>query len=1050
MADEQTKLGIKLEADIGNYDAGISRVISSAGTADSALLSLENAANKANDALSNIHPTVDVKVDANIDSSLLALDKLDDKPIEPTINPKTDEASGGIFDILKKIAIVGVAFKIIMNVAGTILDVFDKLKDFTVQPIIDVQDALSGFQAQTGIELTQKQLDHLTDTINNDFVQGLGKSRDEVASLVTEAAKLGIDAQLEDATSAALKFTQVFVDEDPNEVLKAMNTLVSTGLVTNFQEAGDLLTAAFQNGDDKGGDLLQTINKNSIAAVGLGLTGKQFLSLIDTGLKGNIENAQGVTEALDNMKQKITEAGTDAKNNTNVALKLLGLENPAKSGKAISGEYIQSIIDGIREYKPAKGSMTQEELAAALFGPETAKKGIAGLLDLNVSDDAFANTKGAADKAAAHVNESFTKEMDTFFRYVQGEAVDFMSSEQIDMPGKIETLKAQLKSAMDVLKSGGTLGEALEVGFKIQGVDEFINKLQSSIGNFVIELLRMIASIQDFLGKDSSGTKREVARLGREQLAYDLKVTNPEDITSVVKTAVERGVSEGDISTAMGRSIDELIKSGDLDKAKTLITQLDTVTNKPAFMPGANLGGGMFEDRVKQMVEELNTGKPVSESLETMQDWIKSGTIIKTSLTVDSDDWKTQLDKATEKAKSSFSDAMSSGDFLSAERLAKGLGDPDSILKVLNASLRVGKLDIAQAAINDLGDNKDALNTALSTIMMSEHINIPLAQSIAAQIGDPDVQKSVDDFAKSTGENLNDALKRGNVGTAIDLSAMLGDDEMIKKIARDNADIYQKAYQEAITKGDKPAATKIGGALGIDPKQIAKDISASIRDTTTSVSNMSTSDLQKIIDSHGKDIKGGLDDIAKSADTNQKKFTKSVGSMSDSMTEAAYGHSIVPDLQDIKDTADTTIPGVIVWIDTLTGSLTGLGNVTPILQSVNDQLSQLSSNAKTATDSVNGIPKSVGPKPEEHAAGGVADGWSWVGEQGPELVNANPAMAVLNNQTSQNLMAAITGAAGKQVSPSSSTHNKVTVINNVQSNAQASRVGYELGRELRG
>lgn len=1050
MADEQTKLGIKLEADIGNYDAGISRVISSAGGVDTALSSVVDSANRANDALNSIHPNVDVKVDANIDPAIANLSKLDDKPIEPTINPKTDEASGGIFDILKKIAIVGVAFKVIMNVAGTILDVFDKLKDFTVQPIIDVQDALAGFQAQTGIELTQKQLDHLTDTINNDFVQGLGKSRDEVASLVTEAAKLGIDAQLEDATSAALKFTQVFVDEDPTEVLKAMNTLVSTGLVTNFQEAGDLLTTAFQNGDDKGGDLLQTINKNSIAAVGLGLTGKQFLSLIDTGLKGNIENAQGVTEALDNMKQKITEAGTDAKNNTNVALKLLGLENPAKSGKAISGEYIQSIIDGIREYKPAKGGMSQEELAAALFGPETAKKGIAGLLDLNVSDDAFANTKGAADKAAAHVNESFTKEMDTFFRYVQGEAVNFMSSEQIDMPGKIETLKAQLKSAMDVLKSGGTLGEALEVGFKIQGVDEFINKLQASIGNFIIELLRLIASIQDFLGKDSSGTKREEARLAKGQLAYDLKISNPDEVKDLVKTALDRGVSEADVNRAIGTGVGEMIKSGDIDKAQKLLTEVKDLTANPKFMAGANLGGGMFEDRVKATVDALQKGQDTGESADTINDWIKNGVIIKSSVNMDTTELDKQLELATDKAKSAFNDAMSGGDFLSAERLAKGLGDPDKLLSVINASLQQGKLDIAQAAINDLGDNKDALNTALSTMMMGEHINIPLAQSIAAQIGDPDVQKSVDDFAKSTGENLNDALKRGNAGMAIDLSAMLGGDEMVKKLARDNADTYQKAYQDALVRSDKQGATKIGNAIGIDPKQIAKDISSAIRDTTTSVSNMSTSDLQKIVDSHGRDIKGGLDDIAKSADTNQKKFTKSVGSMSDSMTEAAYGHSIVPDLKDIKDTADTTIPSVIVWIDTLTGSLTGLGNVTPILQSVNDQLSQLSSNAKTATDSVNGIPKSVGPKPEEHAAGGVADGWSWVGEQGPELVNANPAMAVLNNQTSQNLMAAITGAAGKQISPSNNTHNKVTVINNVQSNAQASRVGYELGRELRG
>ncbi len=105
----------------------------------------------------------------------------------------------------------------------------------------------------------------------------------------------------------------------------------------------------------------------------------------------------------------------------------------------------------------------------------------------------FADVIGAAEDAAAAADDSLRGVIDDFVLGVNESVSKLLSSEAIDLPGKIEGIKKGLQDALAVLQEGGTLGEAFEVGLKIQGVDEFITNFQRIIGNLEITFLQLVA-----------------------------------------------------------------------------------------------------------------------------------------------------------------------------------------------------------------------------------------------------------------------------------------------------------------------------------------------------------------------------------------------------------------------------------------------------------------------------------------------------------------------------------------------------------------------------
>ena len=510
-------------------------------------------------ALEAYSPDVAVSTTVEDDPDIDALNKLDAEKLTPVVDTQQTREGEEVVSAIDRLARLQV-IDIAMNVGGNVMSVLSQIQQFTVTPFLDAEDAAAGLAARTGegADAIRKYQDAILSIQQDD----LGESAGQIGQVMETAVQLG--APMEDATRAALGFTKVFYEQDPVEVLNAMNTLVSTGLVGSFQEAGDLLITAFQGGANRGGDLLDTIRENAITFKQMGLDGEASLSLITSGMEEGFAQSTFVADSIKTLQGNLIAAADDPSGDIGKTFKKLGIDNPAETGEAYGADFVQSVIDAIK----AQPIADQASIASLLFGEQgaIATEGI-----LNLSTSGFGDTEGAIADAGQTVDDTLRAQIDKFKLELKSVATEFLSSDQIDLPGKLEAIKNGIKGVIEGLQNGETLGEAIEMGFKIEGVDEFMTRFESIVGNLAIGFLEVVATIQDFLGKDSTGTRATLAQMAGEQLAFDLKIANPEDIDDVIRTAIGRGVGGANLLEKTQTAISESASGGDIDKAQAIV-----------------------------------------------------------------------------------------------------------------------------------------------------------------------------------------------------------------------------------------------------------------------------------------------------------------------------------------------------------------------------------------------------------------------------------------------------------------------------------------------
>ncbi len=525
-----------------------------------------SALNDLEDAASSVPSEIELDVVVN-DADLSVIDDIPESTETEVDVVETEDAKQAVADIhfmaLKE------KIETVWNIIGTGVGIITSLGETFVSPFLDVEDAVARINAQTG----GTAIADLGGLIRDLQAADLGDSVEQISDVVIAAEQLG--APIEEASRAALTFTHTF-DENPTTVLTTLNTLVETGLVPNLQAAADLMTVAFQEGVNKGGDALAIVNANAQSWSDMGLNGTEALSAINSLQDAGVESATDAAKMIQTLDDALTAAADNASGPQAEALKTLGMENPKDSGEAMGAEF----IDGFAASFSGLPADKQDLISGVLFG-KGGKKFTGALEGLTTQGGPFEDVVNAASDAATEIDNSLRGAIDDFVLEVNTTITELLSSKEIDLPGKIAALKEGFQEAVEVLASGGTLGEALEIGLNIPGFANSVERFEASIGNFVISVLEIIAGIQDFLGKDSSGTRRQITLAERQQLPFDLKVANADEIAGEVTQAFERGLSATDIAKAATTSISELINSGDLDKAQTL---LDNIQNTEAVI----------------------------------------------------------------------------------------------------------------------------------------------------------------------------------------------------------------------------------------------------------------------------------------------------------------------------------------------------------------------------------------------------------------------------------------------------------------------------------
>lgn len=601
--------GVKLEVLTKEAASAVSDLMSQLddlqGATYTASVTVEADASEAQSVLDDL-PLSDETVNYTVDAEITG-DNVDDLPqdgekADYEVDTTIKEGNTDTADTLKVLKSINAkeTFEMIVNIAGTALDFLKAFEQFSVEPLLDIDDAVAKIKAQTG-----ETIPNIREIVSGIRYSDLGDSFDQITDIIIKAKQMGVP--FEEATRAALTFTHAFTDQDPKAVLDTLNAMVTNKLAPNFKEASDLLTTAFQKGGNRAGDLLSTITKNATAFRDLNIDGKTALGNIVDGLNKGFSSADQVANVFNKIKQNVQNAAGNETSPVNEQLKKLGIPNPAESGKEWGVDFVAAVIKGIQEAPVSDAE--KEKMLGDILGDKFSGKSFSALMQMSPTEAAniFANVKGAADTAAKDADDSLKGAFADFTLGVQQKVQEVLTDKSIDIPGKITKLKEGLQNALDTLAKGGSLSEALTVALKPIGFDDEFQGLESALGNFVIGILQAVAAVQEATGHgtEAAGTRATISGMGAQQLPFDLKVNNPDDVANTIQTAISRGVKPEDIVSGVKTAVDELIASGSKERAQAILDQLKTQGSVGLQLSGF---GANAQAEVKKQIEGAGLG----------------------------------------------------------------------------------------------------------------------------------------------------------------------------------------------------------------------------------------------------------------------------------------------------------------------------------------------------------------------------------------------------------------------------------------------------------
>ena len=230
----------------------------------------------------------------------------------------------------------------------------------------DYQQAMNRLQAATG--LTAEEMHNLEETARGLYASGLGESFSEVAGAMAAVRQTsGLAGEsLENATRSAMVLSKTF-GMDVNESARAGSALMKNFGISS-QEAYDLIAYAAQNGANKNGDLLDTLNEYSVQYKALGFTASQFAAHL---VKGAQDGAFSIDKVGDAVKEFNIRA-KDGSQSSMDAFAMLGLNGErATQMFAAGGERAQmAFAEVVKRLQEMQDPVKRNAAGVALFGTQ--------------------------------------------------------------------------------------------------------------------------------------------------------------------------------------------------------------------------------------------------------------------------------------------------------------------------------------------------------------------------------------------------------------------------------------------------------------------------------------------------------------------------------------------------------------------------------------------------------------------------------------------------------------------------------------------------------
>lgn len=220
-------------------------------------------------------------------------------------------------------------------VAGALQAAGSAIKDLgadALELVADSSAATAQLQASTGA--TNAEMQKLKSVMDDIYKNNYGEDYNDIAeavSLIKRNLQDLDESDLQGVTESAIALRDTF-GFDFQEQLRAVKMLMET-FGTSAEEAYNLITQGAQQGLDKNGDLLDTINEYSVHYKNLGMDAEEMMNSLKNG-------TEGATFSVDKLGDSWKEFGIRAKDTaatTTEAYQLLGLDADQMREKFAAG-----------------------------------------------------------------------------------------------------------------------------------------------------------------------------------------------------------------------------------------------------------------------------------------------------------------------------------------------------------------------------------------------------------------------------------------------------------------------------------------------------------------------------------------------------------------------------------------------------------------------------------------------------------------------------------------------------------------------------------------
>lgn len=283
--------------------------------------------------------------------------------IDPSLGKMMDGVTKLLEGInLKALAVAGAVGGIAVATGTAVLAAGSYLSDLGQE----YNTAINDLSASTGA--TGEELQELGDIVKNVYKSGMGESLADVSNGLATVEKISDLAgdQLESATQSA------FLLSDSFEFEIGESTRAASALMKNFgldaDQAYGMIAIGAQNGADKNGDLLDTLNEYSGQYAALGLTADQFMGSLISGADAGLFSIDKVGDAV----KEFNIRAKDESDSSAQAFQSLGFNaDDMFASFAAGGDKAQTaFFETVNALNDLDDPLKKNQIGVALFGSQ--------------------------------------------------------------------------------------------------------------------------------------------------------------------------------------------------------------------------------------------------------------------------------------------------------------------------------------------------------------------------------------------------------------------------------------------------------------------------------------------------------------------------------------------------------------------------------------------------------------------------------------------------------------------------------------------------------